>query len=154
MATRGRATTAGRWRSDRGALSLEMVVLLPLALSLLFLAVQGAVYYQGRTVAMASAQEGARGAAGLERTDADGQSAAVSFADRAGGSGVLEDPQVKVIRNRSAGLVTVEVTGQTMSLIPGWEPTVTQSSTRTIEEYTAPEDFQGTIPKRTEPPSW
>ena len=43
-----------------------MVVLLPLALSLLFLAVQGAVYYQSRTVALASAQEGARGAAGYE----------------------------------------------------------------------------------------
>lgn len=134
-------TESGRLRSDRGALSMEMVVLLPLALTLLFLAVQGAVYYQGRTVALASAQEGARGAAGFERTDSHGREAALSFAARAGGDGLLENPDVTVTRNSGQGTVTVRVTGTTMSLVPGWDPTVTQSATRVIEEFTPTEDF-------------
>ncbi|MEK4242227.1 pilus assembly protein [Janibacter indicus] len=143
-----------RWRSDRGALSLEMVVLLPLALSLLFLAVQGAVYYQGRTVALASAQEGARGAAGYEQTDEHGRSAALDFAARAGGDGLLESPDVEVTRDRGNGTVTVRVTGTTMSIIPGWDPQVSQSSTRAIEEFTRVEDFEGSGIDRTERPSW
>lgn len=139
--SQGLRTRSGRWRSDRGALSMEMVVLLPLALSLLFLAVQGAVYYQGRAVALASAQEGARDAAGFKGTDAQGRSSAVDFASRAGGSGLLEDPDVAVRRDPTAGTVTVQVTGTTMSLVPGWDPTVSMSATRNIEEFTAPEDF-------------
>lgn len=143
MGYRGRHSTSGRWRSDGGALSLEMVVLLPLAFSLLFLAVQGAVYYQGRTVALASAQQGARDAAGLDKTDGDGRAGAIDFANRAGGSGLLEEPQVAVHRNRSTRVVTVEVTGKTMSLVPGWDPVVTQSASRTVEEFSRPEEFQG-----------
>lgn len=154
MWTRARTRTRGRWRSDGGALSLEMVVLLPLALSLLFLAVQGAVYYQGRTVALASAQEGARGAAGFERSDGDGRAAALTFAERAGGEGLLEEPRVTVNRDRRAGTVTVEVSGRTMSLVPGWDPVVTQSASRSLEEFTRPEDYQGTYNSDTDDPTW
>lgn len=144
-AGRGRRSRSERWRSDRGALTLELVVLLPLALSMLLLAVQGAVYYQGRTVAMAAAQEGARDAAGFTRTDGDGRAAALAFADKAGGDGLLEEPQVTIERDQVGGTVTVEVTGTTMSLVPGWDPRVTQSSTRPIEEFTRAEDSGGGV---------
>lgn len=154
MGSRGRHSTSGRWRSDGGALSLEMVVLLPLAFSLLFLAVQGAVYYQARTVALASAQEGARDAAGLDRTDSDGKASAINFANRAGGSGLLEEPRVTVRRDQNTRVVTVEVTGTTMSLVPGWDPVVTQSASRTVEEFTRPEDFKGTQGGDKERPGW
>lgn len=128
-----------------------MVLLLPLAFSLLFLAVQGAVYYQGRTVALSAAQEGARGAAAHEATNGDGRSAALAFAGRAGGNGVLDDPRVTVDRDPAAGTVTVEVTGRTGSFVPGWDPQVTQTASRAVEEFTAPEDNH--VWNRDQPPS-
>jgi hypothetical protein len=112
---------------------------------MLLLAVQGAVYYQGRTVAMAAAQDGARGAAAFRATDADGRSAALAFARKAGGEGLLERPEVRIERDQVAGTVTVEVRGTTMSLVPGWDPTVEQSSTRPIEEFTGAEDSGGGV---------
>ena len=48
---------------DRGSASVELVVLMPLLLLILFAGVQGAVYYHARTLAIAAAQEGARAAA-------------------------------------------------------------------------------------------
>lgn len=131
-----------RFRSDRGALAIEMVLLLPLAFSLMFLAVQGAVYFHGRSVALAAAQEGARGAAAYEANNADGRQAALSFTDQLGG-GTLDDPTVTVERDPDVGRVTVEVTGTTMSLVPGWDPGVTQSASRPVQEFTAPEDSVG-----------
>lgn len=121
---------------ERGSVSIEMVILFPLALTLIFLAVQGAVYYHGRTVAMASAQQGARDAAAKGATDGEGQEAALAFARRVGGDGVLGSPTVTV--DRSEDSVTVTVTGTTLSVIPGWDPEVVQSSTRPLEDYTAP----------------
>lgn len=140
-------TTRARWRerlrSTDGLVSIEMVVLLPAALLLLFLVIQGAVYYQGRTVALSSAQEGARRAASHEATNADGEDQARGFAARVSSEGVLDDPDVEVTRDEAAGTVTVTVTGTTMSLVPGWDPEVSQSATRPIEEFTKPENYQG-----------
>lgn len=121
--------------------SIEMVLLLPIALTLLFLVVQGAVYYHGRSVAMSSAQEGARQAAAREGTNAMGRERALAFADRVGGDGVLEGATAKVHRNPAAGTVTVTVTGRTLSVIPGWDPEVSQSSTRPIEKFSAPREY-------------
>lgn len=139
---RGRDFRGGltRVRSERGALAIQMVMLLPLAFSLLFLAVQGAVYYQGRTVAMSAAQEGARSAAGHEATNGDGRAAALAFADRAGGESVFDDARVTVDRDTDTGTVLVEVSGRTGSFVPGWNPEVSMSASRSIEEFTRPEE--------------
>jgi len=142
-------------RSERGALAVEMVLLLPLAFSLLFLAVQGAVYYQGRTVAMSAAQEGARSAAGHEATNGDGRAAAHAFADRAGGESVFHDATVTIDRDSTAGTVRVEVTGTTGSFVPGWNPEVSMSASRSIEEFTRPEERHSFKDEdNSDPPSW
>lgn len=133
-------------------MAIEMVLLLPLAFSILFLAVQGAMYYQGRTVALSAAQEGARGAAGYEATAGDGRTAALDFTDRTGES--LMAPHVTIDRDAQSGTVTVEVTGRTQSFVPGWDPEVTQSASRTIEEFTRPEEGHSSIDDRETPPSW
>ncbi|GAA1238770.1 MULTISPECIES: TadE family protein [Janibacter] len=133
--TRGQGGRARRAR-ERGSVSIEMVILFPLALTLLFVTVQGAIYYHARGVAMASAQEGARDAAAKGSSDSLGQEAAMSFAGRAGGDGILGSPEVSVERTDDA--VTVTVTGTTLSVIPGWDPKVTQSSTRPLEDFSAP----------------
>lgn len=142
-----------RIRGERGALAIEMVLLLPLAFTLLFLVLQGAVYYQGRTVALSAAQDGARGAAGYEADDGDGQAAASRFVQKAGGGGLLNDPDISVHRDPDGGTVTVTVSGTTGSFIPGWDPHVSQSASRSIEEFTAPEDANNAVPDR-RPPGW
>lgn len=129
-----------------------MVLLLPLALTLLFLALQGAMYYQGRTVAISAAQEGARGAAGYEAVDGDGRAAALRFTDRTGES--LMNPEVTIDRNEQTGTIRVEVTGRTQSFIPGWNPEVTQSASRTVEEFTRPEERHSSNDDTALPPSW
>lgn len=153
--SQGEKTTGSgstRVRSDRGVISIEMVLLLPLAFSLLFLALQGAMYYQGRTVALSAAQEGARGAAAYEASEGDGRAAALTFTGRTGES--LMTPHVAIERDSHAGTVTVAVTGTTKSFVPGWDPEVTQSASRSIEEFTAPEEGHSATSDNTMPPSW
>lgn len=142
--TRGRrpARWLRRARSSRGSVAIEMVILLPVALALLFLVVQGAIYYQARAAAMSSAQHGATSAAAYQATDDMGRTRALEFVDQVSGNGVLDGATVDVVRDTQAGTVTVTVTGQTLSVVPGWDPEVSQSSTRSIEEFTRPEDYQ------------
>ena len=66
-----------RWKVvDRGSASLELVVIFPVLLLIIFGAMQGALYYFACSAALASAQEGARAAADEQGSTGDGQSAA------------------------------------------------------------------------------
>jgi Flp pilus assembly protein TadG len=51
---------AGRPGADRGSSAVELVILTPMLLALIWLIIQYALYYQGRQVALAAAQIGAR----------------------------------------------------------------------------------------------
>ena len=88
------------FRRERGSSSIQMVILMPALFSIMFLGMQGALYYHARTVAIAAAQEGARTAGGENGTAADGLSAASSFVADAGGADVL--PGVQMTSGRSA----------------------------------------------------
>lgn len=121
------------WAGDResGVASVQMVVLMPVMFLLMFLGVQAAMIYHGRTVAIAAAQEGARAVAAQYGTTGDGQVAAAAFVAAAGGEGTLRE--VTVTAARTATTATVEVSGTTMSVIPGWTPTITQSASAPVE---------------------
>src|SRR6266705_3313627 len=47
-------------RRDRGSSAIELVILAPLLLAIIWMTIQYALYYQGRQVALAAAQLGAR----------------------------------------------------------------------------------------------
>ena len=47
-------------RGERGSSSVEMVIALPIVLTVLFLAVQAGTWFHARSIALASAQSGAR----------------------------------------------------------------------------------------------
>jgi Flp pilus assembly protein TadG len=119
-------------RSDQGSVTIQMVVLLPALFTLMFLGVQGALMYQGRTIALAAAQEGARDAAGETGTAASGMAAATSFVSTttAGLSGT------SVSGVRTADTARITVTTHTVSLLPGWKPTITQSAAMPVERVT------------------
>ena len=66
-------------RRERGSATIQMVVLMPALFTLMFLGVQAAVLYQGRTITLAAAQEGARVSAAADGSNAAGVAAASDF---------------------------------------------------------------------------
>ncbi len=119
---------------QRGSTSVQMVVLMPALFSIMFLGMQAALMYHARTVAVAAAQEGARAAGAQTGTLRDGLAAASSFVADAGGDGVLQ--QARTSGARTATTATVVVTGASLSVIPGWTPTISQSASLPVERLT------------------
>ncbi len=68
-------------------MTIQIVVLMPVLFTLLFVGMQAAMLYHGRTVAIAAAQEGAREAAAQSGTTTSGRAAAAAFVAAAGGDG-------------------------------------------------------------------
>lgn len=117
--------------SERGSVSIQMVVLMPLLFGIVLVAMQAALYYYAATVAGAAAQDGARvaaayGSGGL----GSGTAAASSALDQS--RGALSNHQV----TGSAGAdgPTITVSGEPLSLLPGMAFTVTRSATLPWEE--------------------
>ena len=125
-----------RWGAgDRGSASLELVVVFPVLLLLIFGGIQGALYYYGRSIALAAAQEGSRSAAAQNGSLGAGNAAAITFITRAGGTDVLQGSQVS--SSRSATDATVTVHGSSLSILPFWGgPTITQSASAPLERLT------------------
>ncbi len=123
------------WRAgadDTGSVTLEAIVLLPLALLVLFFAFELALAYIGSSVAGAAAQRGAREAAAYEASNAEGAAVAEAWVADLGAG--MDDVSVTVSRN--ADSVTVTVSADTLSIIPQWSPSVTRSATMPLERVT------------------
>ncbi len=129
-------TSSSKQRGERGSVSVELVILLPALFAVMFLGMQAALIYHARTVAIAAAQEGALAAGGENGKSSDGINAASAFITDAGGDVVLSGASATA--NRTASTVTVTVTGHSLSVIPGWNPVITQSASLPVERLTAP----------------
>lgn len=121
-------------RNDRGSVSIQMMILLPVMFLVMFTAMQAALFYHARAVAIAAAQEGAREAGSENGSRSSGEAAAKDFISQAGGSDALTGSSVS--GSRSATTATVTVTGKSLSVIPGWKVTITQSSSVPVERLT------------------
>jgi Flp pilus assembly protein TadG len=112
---------SGRPARDRGASAIELAILAPMLLALIWLAIQYALYFQGRQVALAAAQVGARvareEAARVPGWVADARNRAESYYNGLGtkvlGSGISANPQ------RIGNNVQVTVTGDVASILFG-----------------------------------
>lgn len=122
-----------RARGERGSASAELVVLMPLLLMVLFASVQGAVYFHARTLAIAAAQEGARAAAREHGSQAAGTSAAAAFLTATAGDSLTG---ITITGSRTASAATITVRGSSLTLIPGWTPTVEHSASLPVERIT------------------
>ena len=120
-------------RGERGSSSIEMVIALPIVLTVLFLAVQAGTWFHARSIALASAQSGARTSAMLNSSLEAGLSSARSFAANVGGTTLTG---VTVTGDRTATSTTVTVTGHSVRLVPFMDVTVSQSATLPVERYT------------------
>ena len=109
---------------------VEAVIIFPTFLLLLFLAVQVALFYYAGTIATAAARDGAAAAAAEDGTGSDGIAAARSSARNLSGDWLSG---IAVRGNRGPERATITVTGTSLSLIPGWDPTVVKSATAPVE---------------------
>jgi Flp pilus assembly protein TadG len=130
------ATSSSGPRSERGSVSIELVILLPALFAVMFLGMQAALFYHARTVAIAAAEEGARATGAEIGHEGTGIAAASAFVAAAGGDDVLQNASATA--NRTPTTATVTVTGFSLSVIPGWHPAITQSASVTVERVTAP----------------
>jgi Flp pilus assembly protein TadG len=120
-------------RAERGSTSIQMVLLLPALFAVMFLGMQAALYYHARSIALASAQEGARAAGAENGTTSAGVSTARDYLTDTAGDALSG---ARVTGSRSATTATITVRGTPLSVVPGWAPPVTQSATVTVERIT------------------
>ena len=119
-------------RDDRGG-ALQMAVLAPVLLILIWLVVQGGLWYNARHVALAAAQQGARAASVDGGNTAAGGAAAQAFIDQAGAGSFTSS---SVTPTRNSRTVTVTVTGTSPTFVPGLNLTIRQSASMPVERFT------------------
>jgi Flp pilus assembly protein TadG len=129
----------GNRGKDRGASAIELSLVAPVVLLLIFSTVQFALWLYGRNVALQSAREGvsrlrlaaaADAAASEARTETEVESYAVAV-----GRESLLDPAAEATYDADSGRVRVTVTGRVVSLVPGWSFTVTRTATGEVERF-------------------
>jgi hypothetical protein len=120
-------------RADRGGSVVELAILWPAILLVIFGAVQVTTYFTARTVALSAAQVGVATERRYDATPGSGQDRAEEFL--AGAGDWLADPQVdEPVRTDEQVLVTVH--GRALSVVPGVSWEIRQSARGTIERFT------------------
>lgn len=133
----------GRRRSQRGASSLELAILAPALLSLIFISIQTALWLYGRSVALNAAQEGVSRLRLVQPpvyTTAVGEKVRAdieSYAQQLGGTSLQHATVAAPSYNNPEGMVSFTVTGETVSLVPGVTLKVTRTATGPIEQFEA-----------------
>lgn len=120
-------------RDDRGASNLELAILWPAVLLLVFGAVQAATYFTARTVALSAAQVAVTTARQLDAEEQAGQQRARAFLE---GSGDWLRHWEVTETARAPEMVEFTVTGDALSLVPGVTWSVTQSARGSVERFT------------------
>jgi Flp pilus assembly protein TadG len=126
-------------RDDRGVSAIELSIVAPVVILLIFSTVQFALWLYGRNVALESAREGvsrlrlaaeADGASAEGRTERDTE----GYAAAVGGESLLH-PGAKASYDPDSGRVRVTVTGDVVTLLPLWSFHVTRTATGEIERF-------------------
>ncbi len=122
-------------RGQDGSVSLEIAILAPALLLLVFSIVQGGLWFHARNLAQAAAQKGAAAGAAYNATTAEAVARARSFlSENAGDS--LTSTSVTAAGSTTA-FVRIEVTGRALSVLPGVPGlTVTQDALVPVERFT------------------
>lgn len=129
----------GRRADERGASAIELAVIAPALLVLIFFSIQVALWLFGRNVAEQSAREAVSRlrvivvGSDLPSALAAAQVEAENYARSVGGESML-DP-VATATLSSPTRVRVSVTGRAISLVPGVTLTVSGSAEGDVEQF-------------------
>lgn len=134
---RGRVWHARSRRGDRGASAIELAIVAPVLLILIWLIVQYALYFQARQVALAAAQDGARlarqEAATTPGWQAQAEARATSYYASLG-TKVLGNSVRATAGNAGQNDVQVTVTGHMISILFGFSlPPISETAQGPIE---------------------
>ena len=127
---------AANSRAERGAVTLELVIGLPVLLLAVLITINAALWYHARDTALAAAREGVRTARAYQGNIRSGQATALAFAHSAG-DGFLLSPAVDT-SGSNAQIVVIRVTGQAVSLVPGLRLHVDQVARGPVEHFSHP----------------
>ncbi|GAA1923840.1 TadE/TadG family type IV pilus assembly protein [Streptantibioticus ferralitis] len=97
-------------------MALELSVIAPVVILLLFATIQAGLFFHAREVAHRAAQLGVDAGRSINAAPGDGPRAATSFLDRMGGS--LQHPHVSPAGS-SATETVITVAGDVATLVPG-----------------------------------
>lgn len=102
---------------DRGASSVELALLGPMLITLIFVSVQFALWYHAKNIAQAAVEAGARASRAYQATDSDGANAARKvFTDLRGPR--VTDGGVQVTSTRTATAVKMSLDTKGFALLP------------------------------------
>ena len=125
-------TVRRRGRDERGTSTIELVIYMPILMTVILLAVQFSLYYLGRQTAGAVARETSR----VMRVTLDEDRARLEgrkYVDQVG-RGVLGDARIE-ITPVGTDRIRVEVSGQSLKILPFVVPRVKQSVEAPIELF-------------------
>ena len=120
--------------SERGSQTVEALIVLPVLFGVFFVIVQGAVWLHAGNIAQAAASSAYNSARLYDAVAADGVAAGTVSAQQTGT--VLDAAVVEV--DRTMTTVTVTVTGNAPTLIPGWDTHVERSVSGPVERWIEP----------------
>lgn len=122
-------------KSDAGSATLEIAIVGPVLLLLIFTIVQGSLWFYARNLALAAAQEGVSAGRGYGASASIGVTKARSFLDRA-----AQDSLQSIDVSSSGSTPTqirIQVRGRSLSVLPGVPGiTVSQSAQAPVERFT------------------
>ncbi|WBB78104.1 pilus assembly protein [Micromonospora sp. WMMD882] len=118
--------------ADRGANPVELAVVMPAILLLLFGSIQVAAWFLARSTALHAAQSGVNAQRVHDAPGGAGVARAQAFLTAAGDW--LADPQTSCVDGDDQ--VTCTVTGKPLSVVPGLSLTVSQTAHGTVERWT------------------
>ncbi|MCX5215699.1 pilus assembly protein [Kitasatospora sp. NBC_00240] len=116
---------------DSGALSLELAIVFPAVMLMIFTIIQAGLWYHARNVALSAAQRGVERARVQGASLGDGTSVTNSFLDRAGAS-----ISGRSVSGSDGNTVTITVRGQVNTWIPGLSIPVDQHASAARERLT------------------
>ncbi|MEO3775015.1 TadE family protein [Micromonospora sp. B9E7] len=123
---------------DRGANPVELAVMMPLILVLLFASIQIAAVFLARSTALNAAQGGVNAQRSYQAADGAGVASATQFLEAAGGWLVgwnAPGPNCVIIDDVE---VTCTVSGRSLSVVPGVDFAIQQTAHGTVERVTPP----------------
>jgi Flp pilus assembly protein TadG len=128
-----------RRRDQRGASTLEMVLIAPVLIFALMAIVQFGLYFHAKNVAEQAAQEGAAAARSFDGTESSAQGVTEDYLAALGES-TLQGRSVSVSRGLESASVTVRGTALSLIPIPGLSLHVEVTASGPVERYVPPVD--------------
>ncbi|SCE66777.1 TadE-like protein [Micromonospora viridifaciens] len=129
---RGRLVEGG---AERGANPVELAVVMPAILVLLFASIQLGVWFVARSTALNAAQTGVNAERALQAPPGAGRDRATTFL-RAAGDWLVDWQSPGPTCTRTATEATCTVSGRSLSVIPGVHFPVRQTAHGPVERWT------------------